>query len=147
MVKPETRSKSMALIREYFDYVPLKVSFKEEIKSYQFWKSVRTEFLATLLFVTIGCGICIVSNYDTIHSDCGQVERKVGRDFQENLRHFDSDGEALEGPSGAQRTAAGKQALGRQQTSDQSLVHDGQIGLETEQGIWTRECWSIVTKR
>lgn len=130
-MKPETRSKSMALIREYFDHVPLKVSFKEEIKSYQFWKSVRTEFLATLLFVTIGCGICIVSNYDTIHSDCGQVEREVGREverkFAENFRHFDSG----EGPSGVQLT--GKQALGRQQTSNQSLVHDGQIGLQTEQ--------------
>ncbi len=27
---------------------------KQEIRSYQFWKAVRTEFLATLLYVFIG---------------------------------------------------------------------------------------------
>lgn len=32
------------------------LSVKEEIKSYQFWKAVRCEFLVTLLFVFIGCG-------------------------------------------------------------------------------------------
>ena len=36
------------------------VSMKEEIKSYQFWKAVRCEFLITLLYVFLGCGSCTV---------------------------------------------------------------------------------------
>ena len=33
-----------------------KMSMKEEIKSHQFWKAVRCEFLVTLLYVFTGCG-------------------------------------------------------------------------------------------
>ena len=32
------------------------LSLKEELKSYQFWKAIRCEFLVTLLYVFIGCG-------------------------------------------------------------------------------------------
>ena len=37
-------------------------SVKEEIKSYQFWKAVRCEFLITLLYVFVGCGSTTVWN-------------------------------------------------------------------------------------
>ena len=30
------------------------LSLKEEVKSYQFWKAVRCEFLITLLYVFVG---------------------------------------------------------------------------------------------
>lgn len=32
------------------------LAFKEEARSYAFWKAVRCEFLVTLLYVFIGCG-------------------------------------------------------------------------------------------
>ena len=35
------------------------LSMRDEIRSYQFWKAVRCEFLITLLYVFIGCGSTI----------------------------------------------------------------------------------------
>ncbi|XP_014665134.1 PREDICTED: aquaporin-4-like [Priapulus caudatus] len=35
------------------------VSVKEEIRNFQFWKAVRTEFLITLLLVFVGCGAAV----------------------------------------------------------------------------------------
>lgn len=50
---------------EYMQNLPRKVTFKEELKSFQFWKSVRTELLCTCLYILIGCG----SNLNLSRSD------------------------------------------------------------------------------
>ncbi len=47
------------VMRRYIESLPEEITFKEEITSYQFWKAVRTEFLATLLFIVFGCGPCL----------------------------------------------------------------------------------------
>jgi glycerol uptake facilitator-like aquaporin len=47
------------VMRRYIESLPEEITFKEEITSYQFWKAVRTEFLATLLFIIFGCGPCL----------------------------------------------------------------------------------------
>ena len=44
------------LMRAYIDSLPDKISIREELCSYQFWKSLRTEFLATFLFFIFGSG-------------------------------------------------------------------------------------------
>lgn len=54
--KPRSPVEAM---RRYIESLPEEITFKEEILSYQFWKAVRTEFLATLLFIVFGCGSCL----------------------------------------------------------------------------------------
>jgi len=56
-VAAKSRSPVEAM-RRYIESLPEEVTVKEEITSYQFWKAVRTEFLATLLFIVFGCGSC-----------------------------------------------------------------------------------------
>lgn len=43
-------------MRAYIDSLPEKLSWTDEIRSYQFWKSLRTEFLASFLFVIFSGG-------------------------------------------------------------------------------------------
>ena len=52
-------------MRAYIDSLPQKLSLKEEITSYQFWKSLRTEFLASFLFVVFGCGSIVAVHSST----------------------------------------------------------------------------------
>ncbi|KAI1287792.1 Aquaporin-1 [Halotydeus destructor] len=49
---------------DYMRSLPREVSFKEEVSSYQFWKSVRTEFLCSVLFTLISVGS--VMNYASL---------------------------------------------------------------------------------
>lgn len=55
---PKNRS-AVDAMRRYIESLPEEISLKEEILSFQFWKAVRTEFLATLLYVVLGCGSCL----------------------------------------------------------------------------------------
>ena len=41
---------------DYMRSLPREVTFKEEVQSYQFWKTVRTEFLCATLYVLISGG-------------------------------------------------------------------------------------------
>ncbi|XP_054164783.1 aquaporin-like [Oppia nitens] len=50
---------AVEVMRRYIESLPEEISFKEEVSSYQFWKAVRTEFLATLLFIVFTCGSCM----------------------------------------------------------------------------------------
>uniref|UniRef100_T1J0M7 Aquaporin n=1 Tax=Strigamia maritima TaxID=126957 RepID=T1J0M7_STRMM len=47
------------VVRRYLDSLPQEIPFKEEVRSFHFWKSVRSEFLATLVIVLLGCGACV----------------------------------------------------------------------------------------
>lgn len=53
---PELRLSASSLMRDYINSLPSKVSIREELSSYQFWKSIRTEFLATFLFFVFIAG-------------------------------------------------------------------------------------------
>lgn len=55
----QNKRSAVEAMRRYIESLPEEMSLKEEIMSYQFWKAVRTEFLATLLYVVFGCGSCL----------------------------------------------------------------------------------------
>ena len=45
-----------SLVLAYMQSLPKKLSFKEELMSYQFWKALRIELLVSFLFFLFGCG-------------------------------------------------------------------------------------------
>ncbi|XP_067144322.1 aquaporin-1-like [Centruroides vittatus] len=49
------------IMRRYMESFPEEISCREEMSTFQFWKAVRTEFLATLLLTVMGCGSCLGS--------------------------------------------------------------------------------------
>lgn len=57
-----SRKATIERMRRYLDSLPQDYSVKEEIKSFRFWKAVRSELLATLLLVVVGCG---AASYDS----------------------------------------------------------------------------------
>lgn len=67
-LKKPNRSTAIHLMRRYFDSVPKKAKCRDELTDYQFWKSVRTEFLSTLILVIIGSGICLTSPSNILFS-------------------------------------------------------------------------------
>lgn len=92
----------------------MKPPFKSELKSYQFWKCVRTEFLSTLIFVIIGCGICLVVNDNTNCTPQQQNDRR-GHDGQALNNKLQQN--HFTGHDGAKST-------GQQQTSTGHDVYD-----------------------
>lgn len=58
MMAAETPS-SVSLVKRYVESLPPQISMRDEMRSYRFWKAVRTEFLATLLLVVVGCGASV----------------------------------------------------------------------------------------
>lgn len=56
---PFTLSDTM---RAYIDSLPDKISARQEVTSYQFWKSLRTELIATFLFVVLSQSILEIIN-------------------------------------------------------------------------------------
>ena len=50
----QTRLSASNLVRAYIDSLPTHISYRDELKSFQYWKSLRTELLSTILF-TVFC--------------------------------------------------------------------------------------------
>ncbi|RWS01970.1 Aquaporin-4-like protein [Dinothrombium tinctorium] len=46
-------------MRRYIESLPPEISFKEELTNIKFWKSVRVEFLGSILYIVFGCGACM----------------------------------------------------------------------------------------
>ena len=55
-----------SLMRAYIDSLPDRITIREEISSYQFWKAIRTEFLTSFLFFVfgVGCLVTTIATYD-----------------------------------------------------------------------------------
>lgn len=79
------------VMRQYIESLPEEISIKEEIMTFQFWKAVRTEFLATLLFVLFGCGSCLtytslppkfLSNFSSFDETSDPTESRGESSFQ-----------------------------------------------------------------
>lgn len=53
------------VMRSYMESLPEKLTLREEICSFQFWKSLRTEFLASFLFIIFGSGSLVTAKSST----------------------------------------------------------------------------------
>nr|XP_046918068.1 lens fiber major intrinsic protein-like [Dermatophagoides farinae] len=52
-------------MRSYIESLPEKLTLTKELTEYRFWKSLRTEFIATFLYVIFTCGILAVTTTTT----------------------------------------------------------------------------------
>ena len=72
----------------YIESLPDEISILDEVKSYQFWKAVRTEFLATFLLIIFGCG-SITGPYSSPHQFPANQTANSNQIFQSNLIVFE----------------------------------------------------------
>lgn len=77
---PLTATSPVAVMRRYMDSLPPDMSMKEEVRTSQLWKAVRTEFLATVLLTIFGCGSCWVHKVPPTDLSVG-LEIKVSLAF------------------------------------------------------------------
>ena len=75
---PKNRS-AVDAMRRYIESLPEEISLKEELLSFQFWKAVRTEFLATLMYVVLGCGSCL--SYSSLPPKFGANSSTLDQSF------------------------------------------------------------------
>nr|XP_027205683.1 aquaporin-5-like [Dermatophagoides pteronyssinus] len=77
-------------MRSYIESLPKKLTITEELMEYRYWKSLRTEFISTFLFVIFTCGILTITTTTTNQTTTTTTTMSNEQQQQQKLQQTDS---------------------------------------------------------